>query len=410
MDKIIKTQMEGSTDEPEIWTEVEYMFFGNRKEVPHYITYVIDCRTDEELEASPLPASLMPNEKRKLARLPMLKDWEPVKDDQFRGDFGLIMEEVGNQSCYIYDTQDCSRSSMLIVIMMHEIYKHSAEDSFQKVEKAYFTQNKVDPKWRTVGLPRRSRHRMFADWIMSGVCWKTYMSKFVQNVKGTHRAQRARCLCGSVRVSQMPKRHITPSVRMPYIASYHHITLSIWDRGEWSDLHPVSLQRIMYKKLLPDGTLVNAIAGTLLGLVLSCHVYSDHLNANDELNPRYFEIAEHLATSCYYMASHPHARGREPVFYMWEGTRLSKLQFRVVVFTHMYADLVQRTERFDALSQMRLSGWNLHLLDYDSYDYFEEGSTLKQAMLNPNKPWGHSMILAGLLTNCRPWNDEKLEL
>ena len=98
------------------------------------------------------------------------------------------------------------------------------------------------------------------------------------------------------------------------------------------------------------------------------------------------------------------------MYYLWEGVKLSKVQFRVLVFCTLYERLVIETDRFKDLKAMHDGGMNLYLLDFESYDILEEGVTLKEAMLDPDHTWGHSMILYGILTNNTPWRDKDLGL
>ncbi|KAJ3239597.1 hypothetical protein HDU78_002776 [Chytriomyces hyalinus] len=104
----------------------------------------------------------------------------------------------------------------------------------------------------------------------------------------------------------------------------------------------------------------------------------------------------------------PMGRGVRPLYQLayidgaW--VRLGYIEGRVKLYCPWYAEAVVQSEAFSRLKQLYLSQeGKLILWDHDGYDHIAKGVSLKAALLDARKPFGHSFVLIGLLTGDRFW-------
>lgn len=112
----------------------------------------------------------------------------------------------------------------------------------------------------------------------------------------------------------------------------------------------------------------------------------------------------------------PKSRGTAIAAYL-DGNLLAYVPSRIYYITY-YSYLVQLTPEFQELVNRLNSGENLHILGYDGYDpvsglpYGANPLTyeaIEKAMYDPEKPFGHELVLAGLLSGIKPWENFDLE-
>lgn len=102
-----------------------------------------------------------------------------------------------------------------------------------------------------------------------------------------------------------------------------------------------------------------------------------------------------------------------PIAAYFDGYVLSYIPSRIYYITY-YSQLVQLRPEYAELVSMLNSGENLQILGFDGYDP-ESGlpyganpityKSLEIAMYNPNRPFGHELVLCGLLSGIRPWDN-----
>lgn len=395
-------------------TRIERVIFGNKiTDLPEDTTIIVDTRIDEEKVGFEIETK-----GKEVFCLPVLPNWEPIDEGAFMREVSYLRDKIGPEDiCYIVDTTGASRSAMVAILLLHDWLKYSIEQAFNATEICFFEQNKhIEPKWRSVGLPRMVRHRSFAEWKIQTCGWKTFTTKHTNSVNGAQRRNRAARRAGNVRTASFPYKGISPSMKFPYLREFQHIRMNSPKTGDWTDLHPGRIGPLDFERETAYTERAPCQVFNLNNLVLACSVYPEHIDPETGgFTPRFFEIQQELIESNVVYLHHPDAKNdydryTEPLYYTWEGIKLNKVQFRVIVFTQLYAQKVQETDRYANLCELRASGMNLFLMDYDAIDHIEAGLSLRTIMLDPNMPWGHSMILYGLLTNDMPWEDPNLEL
>jgi hypothetical protein len=93
-----------------------------------------------------------------------------------------------------------------------------------------------------------------------------------------------------------------------------------------------------------------------------------------------------------------------PMYSYWKGEKLSYLEARKKIYCPIYAQEVVKSEAYKKLHKMvHEEGYNVSILGFDGIDYHAEGKTLKELFDDPSRPFGHELLLCGLLTGDHVW-------
>lgn len=85
----------------------------------------------------------------------------------------------------------------------------------------------------------------------------------------------------------------------------------------------------------------------------------------------------------------------------WKGEKLDYMQARKKVYCPLYVELVTKTKEYKELKEKADRGQNVMISGFDGYDYSKKG--LKACFNDVSKPFGHELVLCGLLTDNRVW-------
>ncbi|KAF0973511.1 hypothetical protein FDP41_008215 [Naegleria fowleri] len=96
-------------------------------------------------------------------------------------------------------------------------------------------------------------------------------------------------------------------------------------------------------------------------------------------------------------------KGEKPLYAWWKGQKLDYMQARRAIYCPLYAEKVIHTEGYKKLENLLKRGDNLLILGYDGYDYHAEGMTLDDCFNDVSRPFGHELVLCGLLTGQYVW-------
>lgn len=101
-------------------------------------------------------------------------------------------------------------------------------------------------------------------------------------------------------------------------------------------------------------------------------------------------------------------RSRQDFLYFhFRGKRFNYLEGRKELYCGAYADLVVKTDSYKRLVNLIDEGKNIQILGYDGIDYHSDedpkGTILYKHLMNPDRSFGHEMVLVGLLTNQKVW-------
>jgi hypothetical protein len=96
---------------------------------------------------------------------------------------------------------------------------------------------------------------------------------------------------------------------------------------------------------------------------------------------------------------YPMGKGRVPLYYYWEGKKLTQIEARVQIYIPLYANAVVKTDAFKKLKKLYEKTQHIVLLDYDSYNHRDLGLTWEEVINDPKRKMGHAFVLAMLLEN-----------
>jgi hypothetical protein len=98
--------------------------------------------------------------------------------------------------------------------------------------------------------------------------------------------------------------------------------------------------------------------------------------------------------------------GAVPLCSLLRGERLGYVEARLRIYAPLYAECVEKyeSETLDELRELRSSGKDIALFDFDGYDHVFNAQTLTDVMYNTRRKMGHAFVLAALITGDRPWD------
>jgi hypothetical protein len=125
-------------------------------------------------------------------------------------------------------------------------------------------------------------------------------------------------------------------------------------------------------------------------------VYQEHVDTNGNPTPKYFNWAL-SGWSNPQAIRYPMGKGRKPLYSLWNSKQLSYVESRKAIYVPLYAKAVVQTEAYSILRELYKKKGEIHLWDFDGYNYHKLGMTFKDVINDPNKKMGHAFVLANLL-------------
>lgn len=125
-------------------------------------------------------------------------------------------------------------------------------------------------------------------------------------------------------------------------------------------------------------------------------LYAAHADAEGHVTPAYWKWAR-AGWANPRAVRYPMGKGVRPLCSLWNGERLTYIEARKQIFVSLYRFAVSKTLAWKRLVEMLRRGEPIHLWDFDAYDYQAEGLTVQQALNNPDRIFGHGMVLALML-------------
>lgn len=98
-----------------------------------------------------------------------------------------------------------------------------------------------------------------------------------------------------------------------------------------------------------------------------------------------------------YAHRYPMGKGKKPLCAIWENKKLNYIQSRKCIYIPIYAREVLKTSAYKKLKSLYDSGIKIALVDFDGYNYWDEGYSMREVINNPDKKMGHAFVLAMLL-------------
>lgn len=179
------------------------------------------------------------------------------------------------------------------------------------------------------------------------------------------------------------------------LGPFHLIEQKVVTPWYHDGIHPGFTSINEFQQMLPCTNLENIWQGS--------KIFNIDLNKDNVIQPSFFERRKKMA---YDIKPHRRALPKKdgvPISSYWDGKYYSYLDSRVI-YCNLYTNLVIKTSEYNELVNMRNNGINLQIIGYDGQDIPINYESMKNAYLDPNKPFGHELVLCCLLTNISPWN------
>jgi N12 class adenine-specific DNA methylase len=171
----------------------------------------------------------------------------------------------------------------------------------------------------------------------------------------------------------------------------NRIVIDTTSRAEgWSkELSPFNLKNIE----LPNGMTAKIFENAWQ----YSKVYQTLTDAEGNPSDDYFYWAR-TGFASNYAERYPMGKGAKPEYAYWNGKKLDYLEARKEIYIPLYRDAVKKTAAFQELKNLyQKENGNIVLRDFDGYDYLAKGMSLKDVLLNEERPCGHAFVLAMML-------------
>lgn len=214
-----------------------------------------------------------------------------------------------------------------------------------------------------------------------------------------------------------PETGETLSKEHPKKEGYLNINVCSNSR-QWKALSPMLLGPVRWVERrcklydYPDGLLpgcqkIDSKLMYLEALVLeniwqASKVYNIDLDKEGYIQKSFFERrARFLQETKGHRRVLPKSKGY-PVSAYFDGRLFNYLESRAI-YCHLYEKLVSETSEFKSLQELLTSGKKLLILGFDGQKMQATPENLEQAYANPERPFGHELVICSLLTGYRPW-------
>jgi len=125
-------------------------------------------------------------------------------------------------------------------------------------------------------------------------------------------------------------------------------------------------------------------------------VYKHHVDENNEPTDDYF-LWRKNGFNTRRGVRYPMGKGAIPLYSLWKGEKLDYIEARKKIYYPVYSQSVIRSEAYAKLYDIYISEGEVHLWDFDGYDY--RHTNLSEVLNNPKRKMGHAFVLAALLKN-----------
>ena len=136
-------------------------------------------------------------------------------------------------------------------------------------------------------------------------------------------------------------------------------------------------------------------------------LYSCHADDNGNPTKEYYNWAI-KGWNDNFAHRYPMNKGSVPLCAIWGNKKLNYIDSRRHIYIPIYAREVIKTDAFKILKELYESGKKIALLDFDGYNYWDLGYSMKDVVNNPNKKMGHAFVLVMLLEGIIYFEDNKL--
>lgn len=129
-------------------------------------------------------------------------------------------------------------------------------------------------------------------------------------------------------------------------------------------------------------------------------VYKKHVDIDNEPTDEYYKWRQQ-GFKTKRGVRYPMGKGAIPLYSLWDNEKLGYIEARRKIYYKVYSDGVVRTDAYRKLYDYYISNTDIHLWDFDGYDY--QHTDLKSVFNDPKRKMGHGFVLAIMLKkNIKP--------
>jgi hypothetical protein len=126
-------------------------------------------------------------------------------------------------------------------------------------------------------------------------------------------------------------------------------------------------------------------------------VYAEHADVDQNPTAAYWEWANQGWNNPKPI-KHPLGAWRTPLYHLWKGERLDRLQAQNEIFVQLYREAVVKTEVFGKLKALyERTKRDIILLDYEGYNHRFLEMTWEEVINHPDFPIGQGFVLCMML-------------
>lgn len=205
----------------------------------------------------------------------------------------------------------------------------------------------------------------------------------------------------------------------PRLAGYTNVNATSGN-AQWKELSPMKLGPFpLMEQVRPNRWYANGIHPGFhphedgVHQVMTCtnfenlwqgsKIYDIDLDGQGVIQPSFYQRrARMCADPQPHRRALPKSAGATCVGAYWNGHILAYIPSRVQYCT-IYASLVRPTPKYAQLEGMVRNGMNIQIIGYDGWDVPVTAEAMRAAYLNPDRPFGHELVLTCMLKGLAPW-------
>lgn len=383
------------------------LYFGTVDKIPEDVKIVVDFRLTAEKE---------PQLREEHIRHACFDAYETHRPETFKDLINDLMAKLAEgKSLYLLDNCGAGNSAMVAWILTVKVLYIGRETGLDMVKSAYLSQNDLELKWKELGVPRYYRLWYYGELFLRGCKRKDFTCRFVKP-----KPQKS-CVKGRIITENLPHHESNGPITEPIIKDFLSIQITNKNNCEWKGLHPDIIGP--YNFPITTVKKETICAANLTNLIYAVSVYQSVIDEDDNLRTLFYEDCEGISKKLpnnekrrrAIKIKHPRAKevtlekhyptypkGEPPVCYLWLNKFLLEIEFRQI-WSRIYVELLTKNQFYKNLQQLQKNGISLLLMDYDGYNFIEQGLTLQELFEDPERPWSFTHVLYGMLTDQRVW-------
>lgn len=386
------------------------LYFGTADKIPSEAEIVVDFRPTAETEAQLREEHI---------RHPCFDSYETSLPEKYKNLIESCLTNLQSKKIiYLLDNSGAGNSAMTAWILLTQFLHVGRETGLGEICKAYSSQQDIDQKWKNLGVPRYSRMKCFGEIFLRGCSRRNFLTRFFSRNRRKYGSE-----TGAVLTSCLPHHLSNGPQSAPLLDGFENIEIINNVKCKWRCLHPDILGHYHFPITTVEKKTV--YSANVTNLITAVSVYKSVIDESDELKSIFYEDREDIAKTWpnkerRHKIKIKHPRGKEtreqkshptypktepPVCYFWMDKFLLEVEFRRY-WSQIYETLASKSDAYRQLQDLRKTGVSLFLMDYDGYNFHEDGMTLNELFEDPEKPWSFTHVLQGMLTENRVWMED----